>query len=156
MSTEQRLAQVERQLRWHKRLGALAIAVGAVVVLVGQARDEPAHLRVRSLTMVNDQNEVRAQLHMQIGSPFLLLMDKKGRERVSLCAGAMGSTALSFMARDGKGRLAIGIGAGEVPVLYVRDSKGTGRIDMSVGADGTPSLSFLDPDGKVIWKAPGE
>ena len=44
MTTEQRLERLERQNRWMRRIGAVAVAVAAAVFLIGQGKTRSCRL----------------------------------------------------------------------------------------------------------------
>jgi hypothetical protein len=67
----QRLALVERQLRWLKRLGALAVAMGAVAVLVAQGRSNPKTVEAERFIVNDTDGHVRAVLSAEAGSATL-------------------------------------------------------------------------------------
>ena len=59
MTIEQRLERLERQNRWMKRGGAVAVALVAAVFLMGQAKPkELPDLEVRSLTLKDNAGRV--------------------------------------------------------------------------------------------------
>ncbi|MHC5052644.1 MAG: hypothetical protein ACYTGK_18790, partial [Planctomycetota bacterium] len=79
MTTKQRLERLERESRWMRRVGAVAVAVAATVFLIGQGKDKQLpDLEVRSLTV----------------------KDKDGKVRVLLGVAPDGSAGLRFM-KDG-------------------------------------------------------
>jgi hypothetical protein len=147
MNTEQRLAQLERQLRWLKRLGVLAVAVGAVVVLGGQAKEKGLpDLKVRSLQVIDRDGTTRC----------VLASDSAGDGRTGLFIQYGLAERVALYARK------------DLAVLAIEDMKERTsvslRVDPEVRLDrgggttlaGVPSLRFFDQTGKVIWKAPGE
>jgi hypothetical protein len=149
MSTEERLAQVERQLRWLKRLGALAIAVGAVVVLVGQAKEkEPEHLVVKSLKVVDKDGKVRAAATLsEDGSPSLFLSDKDGKAHVMITVMRNGSPLMAFSGTDGNSGAMLDVN-GSWPTFTLTDQHGEGRFKASVLPNGTAILNLSDVSGE--------
>ena len=131
MSTEERLASLERQLRWLKRLGALAIAVGAVVVLGGQGR-EVALPNIECGSLVLKDSEGRARLSVgllgKLEAPLVRFIDSNGRDRIHL-RGGDGGQSIEFFDKDGHIRLSIG---GSLPSgafsMACRDADGYPRI----------------------------
>jgi len=134
MTTEQRLERLERENKWMRRIGAVAVAVAAAVFLVGQGKDkELPDLEVRSLTVKDEDGRTRAMLAtLSDGLPYLSLSDKDGRPRAVLTTLLNGSPVLSLCDKDGKRRA----------LLALRS------------VDGSPRLHLFDAKGKVIWKAP--
>jgi hypothetical protein len=158
MSTEERLAQVERQLRWLKRLGALGLAVGAVVVLVGQAKDEelPA-LVARSLEIKDRQGRVRIRVRPGPSNQAdLEMLDGRGLRRCFLTVREDGSAGIAFVDEDSGVRLQLFVTRSGEPSLMLDDANGKRRTLMELSKDGAPNFSMPDAKGKVIWKAPGE
>jgi hypothetical protein len=89
---QDRLLRLERQNRRFKQLGAVMLAIAAVIVVMGQA---PAKKTVEANEFIlrDDSGNVRAKLSMVIPagaapgspvSPQLALIDDKGKERVKL------------------------------------------------------------------------
>ena len=107
-----RLDQVERENRWLKQAGVLALAVIAAVVLMGQAASKlappgkPGKVIGAEQFIVHDaRGGVRATLGtLPDGTVRLVLYDRgnPGDTRVILSAGPEGSPVLSFSDKDGK------------------------------------------------------
>ena len=165
MTLEQRVEKLERQNRLFKRLGALALAVGAVVFLAAQAKEkEPQDLVVRSLR-ITDGARLRAEFGVRDECSYLELYDKAESSRVALFGDYHGLSSLLFSDKAGKTKLSLGVAGDGSPhvdlkgnglFVHLSDSGGKTRVSVEVTADGTPSLRLLDTDGKVIWKSPGE
>jgi len=165
MTTEQRLARLERENRWMKRVATMAVALVAACVLTGQGKDkEPQDLVVRSLTVVDKDGKRRAELFTNpAGSPFLTLKTRDGQIRAMISATAGGS-AVGLYDPDGKTRAYLETTTYGSPSLTLYDGKGSlgkRRVQLSGGAsgfepafDGSPALKFYDAKGDVIWQAP--
>ena len=111
MTTEERLAKVERELRRVKRwsgwlLVGLALALG-VSVLVAIFGPEKAGLqfgasvvnkvRTRRVVLVDDEGRERARLAMtEDGGPGLALFDQAGEKRAALGVDADGPKIVLF------------------------------------------------------------
>jgi len=181
MTTGQRVERLEREVRWMRRMGALAVAVAAAVFLVGQGKDkELPDLEVRSLKVVDKEGRRRASLITvdDHGAPVLSFRDRHGRTRVMLALMPDGSPDLSFQDRHGKRRAALSTTPDGSPELSFRDKdgkqraalttfrEGSSRLTFFDGAEkpraelvalssqGPSSLTLYDPKGDVIWKAP--
>jgi hypothetical protein len=134
--------QVERQLRWLKRLGALAIAVGAVVVLVAQAKEKkPQDLVVRSLT-IKEGEQVRVRLDSWDGMSSLTLAGTDGRTRVHLFAMADETAGLLLMDKVGRERAKLAVMSGEHPRLSLSDKDQQSRAVLRLMQDGEPTLQL--------------
>ena len=130
MTIEQRVAKLERQNRWMKRGGGLALAAFACVVLMGQGKPkELPDLDVRSLT-VRGAGKSRVTFGQTEGKPYLALHDKRGETRV----------LLTLLTADG------------MPVLDFRDRMGENRARLGLLVDGSPGFKMYDAKRKVIWK----
>jgi hypothetical protein len=104
MTLEQRLERLERENRWMRRLGAVAVAVVAAVLLMGQdkAKDLP-DLVVRSLTVKDKDGKVRATLAtLATGSAYLRFLDKSGKRRAALDVLNDGTPRLRLFDAKGK------------------------------------------------------
>jgi len=174
MTTEQRLERLERQNRWMRRIGAVAVAVAAAVFLIGQGKDkELPDLEVRSVTVKDADGKVRAFLGLDgDGSPYLRVGSRFDhhadlRPKELMIAGAKYPRVILGVHR---------VVAGEV--LYFADEKGTLRAKLDTHANGPAALRLYDKDrqerallctgikglpspltlydakGNVIWKAP--
>jgi hypothetical protein len=162
MTTEQRLERLERENKWMRRIGAVAVAVFAAVFLMGQdkAKDLP-DLEVRSLVVKDKDGRIRARLGMsrklhKPGDPFLqgapvdypslVMFDKHGRKQLSLGARVIPSLAMYNFNEQDSMRLSGGIsptvdlfGANEKPRaalcrsgLLLYDSRSKPRVSLSV------------------------
>jgi hypothetical protein len=180
MTLEQRVEKLEKQNKWLKRLGTLAIAVGAVVVLGGQAEGkEVRHLLGKSLAISDDAGELRVKLGVQDGTSRLELNDRHGRSRVFLHADLQGQTTLflkdgtmkervgisvsdlgpammTLWAKDGQGLVSAYVDLKGSKGFAIEDKGGTTRAVLEVTPSGSLRLELRDTNGKVLWKAPGE
>ncbi len=108
---ERRLDRVERENRWLKRAGVIALAVIAAVVLMGQGMrktpppGKPGKIVGAEQFIVHDaRGGVRAELGtLPNGTVRLVLYDRgnPGQTRVILSAGPVTSPALSFSDKAG-------------------------------------------------------
>ncbi len=109
---ERRLDRVERENRWLKQAGVVALAVIAAIVLMGQATwklappGKPGKVVGAEQFIVHDaRGGVRAELGtLPNGTVRLILYDRgnPGETRVILSAGPETSPALSFSDKAGK------------------------------------------------------
>ena len=155
MTIEQRLAKLERQNKWMKRMGGLVLAAVACVVLMGQGKPkELPDLVAKSLTIKDKDGKTRIKLETEptVGAPSLRLYDGAGKERGTLTVSALFSTLL-FSNKAGEVRMALSVLAG-LPTLFLKDEKGQVRLALKLYANGTPSLEFVNANDKLIWKAP--
>ena len=95
---QERLVRLERQNRRFKQMGAVALAIAAVVILMGQA---PAKKSIEANEFVLRDNEgnIRARLSVatlpsgdeKTSTAQLVLFDKQGAQRMKLDSGFSGS-----------------------------------------------------------------
>ena len=155
MSVEERLERLERQNKWMRRLGAVGVALVAVVFLMGQGK-EPPDLVVRALTLKDAAGKTRAELGVRDGAPILTLKDEAGRPRVALSQEIMeffdssgprvslGMYVVRFVRR---GRI-VTVSDGR-PLISLYDKAHKPRIFLTVDEDGSPYLRTMDPDGEI-------
>ena len=114
MSVEERLARLERENRWMRRIGGLTLAAAAVVVLVGQGKEKDLpDLAVRSLTV----------------------KDAEGNKRITLGAGDRAT--LRFKDPGGQMRILLDSAADDGSVFALRDTKGRTRVTLGAPRSGT-------------------
>ena len=106
MTTEQRLANLEKQNLWMKRVGGLALAALACVVLIGQGEaKEPPDLEVRSLKITDKTGKTRISLGTNSGSGGVLtFFDKADVPRILIDVDGK-TTAPSIMMTDDRRRV---------------------------------------------------
>ncbi len=129
-----RLDRVERENRWLKCMGALALIGAAALVIMGQAKPSSvAKLVEAEKFVVRDAGGgVGAVLGVTTdGNLGLEIRDKGGKAGVTLGMGASGNPALRLDGKDGKAGAALGV-----------------RSDNSAG------LELYDKDGKIVWATP--
>ncbi len=126
MTIEQRVAKLEKQNRWMKRGGGLALAAVACVVLMGQGKAEPLpDLIGKSLT----------------------LKSERGQEWLTAKRSGLGFTL--SVRPGGKGNPGVALLANEKSAgLVIWRGKHAGAV-LSGGA-----LTLHDAKGEVIWQAP--
>jgi hypothetical protein len=146
MTTEQRLEKLERQNRWMRRIGAVAVAVAAAVFLIGQGKEKKLpDLEVRSLIIKDKKGTARAQLTTRDnGEPFLMFWGKAGEVRTFL-----GMRGL-FFSDKAANRVALGLrsdGAGETAFLTLFGRDGTQRVKLLTAPNGPAFLALGDKGG---------
>jgi hypothetical protein len=167
MTTEQRLERLERENRWMRRIGVVAVAVAAAVFLVGQGkRKKLPDLEVRSLTIMDQWGRPRIFLHAtrgSRGSPELSFCGHDGKRRVVLHGGEDAS-GLSLHNQDGKRRAVLATAEDREChlALLTKDGKPGAVLELSeLGFTGRSrvlpamaGLTLWDPKGNIIWQVP--
>ena len=161
MTTEERLAKVERELECVKRrsrwlLAALGLGLGAWVLAgtlepktagaQGGTAQVPAVVEAREFRLVDAAGKTRAFLALSADGPALVLVDTAGTTRAFLDLTANGPR-LVLADAAGKPRLGLNIVEG-APLLSLSDENGKARAALSVTADG-PGLGLRDENGKA-------
>lgn len=133
---------LERQNRW------LTIIVGAtILMLLIAASGGPAVIRASSIQLVDENDNVRAELSLKNDAVGLYLKDQDGNDRLSTIHNA---EATGLFVNDDHGTTRIGIsqfahGGGGV-ALHGPESKGAAVLYLKDEG----SLRFFDADGKVV------
>jgi hypothetical protein len=171
MTLEQRVRKLERENRWMRRIAAVTVAVVAVVVLVGQGKeDKLPDLEVRSLTV--KKGDAHVSLFINKGQPYVQLKDSDGRMRAQLYVSpSICEPVLVLNDQDGRLRASLSLWNGprldlyggkrargkmlaslsafkDVPFLRFRDTSETTRALLA------HTLQLFDAKGDVIWQAP--
>jgi hypothetical protein len=149
MTTEQRLEKLERENRWMRRIGVVAVAVAAIVFLVAQGKNKvPPDLVVRSLAVKDRNGRIRARLFLQErerGEEPILTMEDPYGTGAYVSPGGLGITGAG-----GKSSAGIGLSNHRAPGLQMTDTNG--RIRVSLSTVGAPTLEMRDAKGKTrVW-----
>ena len=155
MTTEERLAKVERELGRVKRrtrwmLVTLGLGLAALALVWALAGGAPsAEVRARRLVLEDDEGRERATLEMGAYGPRLRLLDAAGQDRARLAVIADDS-GLSLADENGKFCALLRVSK-EGRALGLADENGKPRVVLCVRKDG--SVLGLEK-GKEIWSAP--
>ena len=84
------------------------------------------------------------------GKPFLALLDKAGKPRLSGSVAPNGAAAITIAGRDERKRAEIGIGPDDAPYVSLADKTGKATIALTVDAQGSPGLTVTDKDGAPV------
>ena len=182
MTQEQRIEELERQVRRFRRAGVVALATALVAVVVGvgllavsRAGAQPGAPQPNYNTppwhetnpppkagvviggefrLVDDSGAVRAVMYLERGNPVLRFLDQQGIFHASVGLGAYGPT-LSFTYGNNRPGMSIGV-SDQGAAMYCNDSAGHVRIIMGVGSAGAPMMKFRDTHGHTVWSTPEE
>ncbi len=157
-----RLDRVERENRRLKQAGVIALAVIAVVVLMGQATQGKVAkvIEAEKFVLRDADGKGRARLEsLPSGLVRLVLLDKDenvqsvlgvGVGRPSLVlAGRNNKTILttSFLSISGKSRLTLAVLPSGVQSLALTDNTGRTRAELAIEADGSSTFGLFDRTG---------
>ena len=172
---EQRLDRVERENRLLKRIGAVAVAFIAALILMGQATPsrvakvvEAEHFVLRdargtaravlnvsgnsvNLALADHEGKHRAVLYvLDDGTAGLALRDKDLTRRNVLYVLPDGSSGLRLAGKDGQKRTDLIVLPDGSHGLILATQNGRTGAELKVGTNGFPDLSLLDKKGSRI------
>ena len=125
MTLEDRVAQLERQNRWHRRFGLAVVLVAASLVLSGAAPQGIRRIDVNEIYLRDAQGRERAALLVtKEGSVGIWMRDTAGKFRSVYSLGGTGSAIIDFRDRNGKVRMAMGITQDDSPRINIVDVNG--------------------------------
>ncbi len=121
-----RLDLVERENRWLKQAGVVALAMIAAVVLMGQVKPQSRTIETEKLIMKDEKGVIRVKLALR----GLMMYDRNGKIKVELSnfPGVGSTLALTHPGEKG----GVVVGAHKVK----------------------PFISLFNKAGTVIWSAP--
>lgn len=149
MRLEERIERLERSAcRWRLAAVSLLVVGGLGLVLAAApAADEPQALKVKSLSVVNDDGKIVAALISSAGEgQFHLVSSKTSKPVFSAGSGGMvvgdGAANVSVTPGATGSSLVITNKAGKQSMMLYPDEKGVGHI------------SLLRDGKSVVWEAP--
>ncbi len=168
---EARMDSLERENRWLKRTGALAVGFTMFALALGTSwGGKPKQITTESLVLTDPYGNTRARLEVRPdGAPTLALLGRNGRDQVLLRASMNGTSSLDYfegqtlrasfnnvassgsdlMLSNSNGRTTAKMFVsqeGASGIAFQRDLRGIG---LNVGADGTSQLKFADRRGQT-------
>ncbi|MHC4973192.1 MAG: type II secretion system protein GspG [Planctomycetota bacterium] len=150
MTTKQRLERLERESRWMRRVGAVAVAVAATVFLIGQGKDKQLpDLEVRSLTVKDKDGKVRVLLGVAPDGSAGLRFMKDGGPRARFGFLPDGSPGMSLYKKGGDPRARFCIAPDGSLMLGLADKDGTLRVVLGTMSDGSTSMGLADKGGRL-------
>jgi len=145
----QRLDRLERELRWWRRVGSLAVGLMAILVLVSAAPTKvPDQIRAKRFVVVDKTGRSLAELYgseslSSAAHPVLAMYGAKGRTAVELGVFVGETPRLAFWDKHGVSRGTFFVGGGTGGGLIVRDEKGNERAILD-----TTGLEVRDEQGR--------
>ncbi len=166
-----RVERVERENRYLRRSGVVALAVIAAVVLMGQATRNKT-VKAEKFVVVDSSGNSRAVLENVVGQGASLvfrgtdgmeqialqsfgdargftLSDKTGADRIVLGVLASGATTLGMADQSGNGRAALTLEADGSIALALYDENSKSHVKLLAGRDGNPGIVLQDKDKGV-------
>jgi hypothetical protein len=150
----ERLSRMERELRYWRLGGVLALSLITVVVAAAMDDPPPKELRAETLKIVERNGKERIVLTAVPGIPDMTFLDPSGESRLTLDIADDHKPVLSVSdLAKGKGRLVLGIEDGS-PTLQLFDRDGKRRVTLGVPKDTGALIRTFDADGKVQGRFP--
>ncbi len=150
---KRRIERLERECRFFKCAGGLALLVAAAVVGSGAAKHSTDEVELEQLVIRSKQGGSGAiTLSAADGFPSLSFTSE-GREKISLTIPKDGSPAFSFV-DAGKGGMMFGLSRNGAPVLNFYDESNRRRLSLGIFPKLGPMISVLDEKNRVISKSP--
>jgi hypothetical protein len=155
----ERLSHLERVCRRWQMVGGAAVALLAVVVLMGalgrQDADGPQEVRARAFVLVDREGKPRVDLRVAPNdSTHLVLMDREGLARLSLNVLSQGGADVVLRDQQGQPRAALNIVPDGRPGVSLYDGAGTTRVSLGIFPEDRATLALYDPHGQVRWFTP--
>jgi hypothetical protein len=154
-----RLAHVERGMRRWQVLGSLALALLALVVLLGAVGRPDGEvfeeLRARAFVLVDREGKPRMDLRVaRNDSTHLVLLDREGQPQLSLNLLPQGGADLVIRDRIGQPRAVLSVVAEGRPGLSFYEATGATRVSLGVFPDGQTRLVLYEQGGQLRWVTP--
>ena len=169
-----RLDRLERENRFFKAVGLVALAVIAAVVLMGQGTGSKVAkvIEAEKFVLRDGNGKERGLLSITNEVVVFSLSDKAGRVRHKLSVEPNGATNFLLGDRDGDPRVQLIVLPDGQPglwlygkkskilaklsegVLDLRHENQNSRVTMIILHDGSPHMALFDKAGKAIWIAP--
>ena len=154
-----RLVYVERAMRQWQVVGSLAMALLALVVLLGAVGrtelEAPEEIRAQAFVLVDREGRPRLDLRVaRNDSNQLVLLDREGLPRMSLTILSQGGADMVIRDQLGLPRAALGVVPDGRPTLSLYDAAGTTRVSLGLFPDGQARLVLYDQGGQLRWVTP--
>jgi hypothetical protein len=155
----ERLTRLERAYRWWQVVGSTAVALFAVVVLMGalgrQDVEGPQEIRARAFVLVDREGKPRMDLRVAPNdSTHLVLMDREGLVRLSLNVLSQGGADVVLRDQQGQPRAALNVVPDGRPGLSLYDTTGTTRVSLGIFPEDKAILALYDQRGQAHWFTP--
>ena len=151
---EKRLARLEAQASWTRRLGIVAVLFAAALGVSGQANRaqdiDAGIVKARAFMLTDFKGKLRGFFQGDDDGVVLYLADRNEQQRIRLFVGADGKSLLSFWNEDGKERIRLSA-EGESTFLRFVDEGGKVRAGLGLASNNIGLLSFGDQTGTTRY-----
>lgn len=155
---EKRIAKLEIQNRWFKRIGATLVVVAGVAFISGQRRTDDI-VEARTFVLKDSAGTVRAMLSTTTeGGALFSLRDKDERGRIGLLVKANGQSELALLTKNGKVRSLWAMYPNGKVMFALNDEVEQPRGVWELLPNGEITLTLGDKRGRPrgIWKLSDE
>jgi hypothetical protein len=172
----QRLARLERELRWWKIVGSCALAGLGLVIILGAATRQDINIAeeiwARKFVITNQTGKPLGILNADAQGPNLQFLDDNGSTRLLLTVtekdgpvlhllnanrtltAALGQETFFMGDNSAQTRFSVQIGGDGRPIVMLADRNGQTRLTFGITRDQGPAIRLVDGAGKTIWSAP--
>ena len=162
----QRLDRLERENRWWRALGVVAVAALGLFVMTGAIWSKvPDEVKARKFVLIGEEGKKRGVWWGFDDVSSLDLLNKDGTEVVlRLSVNPLYGAEVSLGRGVGERLALLAMGTDGSPYLRLKDKNGfnavLGSTNLKQAQTGViekrpaSSLVFFNKDGKVIWEAP--
>ena len=150
---KQRLDRLERENRWWKVLGVVAVAALGLVVLTGATKSEVAdEIWAKRIVLVDEAGRVRIELDTTRDDnfPFFRLTDKGGHNRITLGMKPDESPGLNLYNKAGKRGATLAMLSDYSSILSFYDKDGIPTIVLTGEMDGSSGIVIATKGGKGL------
>jgi hypothetical protein len=144
----QRIDDLTRQMRWHRRGLVILVTLSAGALLMGQAQKPaaPDEVRARRFLLTDAAGATVGSWGLEAdGRALFQMTDPRAAQRLSLSLGDAGP-GIVLVGPDGKRAVGLEM-SDESPRLVLRDNRGIEKLWIALRMD-SPAIQFFD-DGHV-------
>ena len=145
-----RLDRVERENRWLKMVGVVALAMMVAVVLMGQLPQTAPNKTVEAqrFVVLDASGNKRAVLgNVEEKGTFLVFRGSDGKDQIALRSFG-DARALVLSDSTGADRTVLGVLPNGATTFGMADQSGNGRAALTLEADGSIALALYDENSK--------
>ncbi len=147
MTTEQRLAKLERTNRlWQWLAGTLALLLTALVSM-GQVGPVPKELLLKKLTISDGKGGPEIVLVSRNEKAVVAVIDSGGTPRISAAVEKLGFASVAHYDLDGNQRITTGTASDGLARIIHSDTNGQNRIETATFPSGNAGVSHYDAKG---------